>query len=211
MRCDGLLMPKIAYVIDDDAAVRSTLALLFQSVRLEVETFGCAEDFLAAYRPNPVHERRCLVVDVRMPGMSGLDLQVELRRRLIFMPVILISGHADVAQVVRGMRAGALTVLEKPVKAQDLIDAIHEAFNSRAACTARCEAGVIEAHRARLTARQRDVFDLLIHGLQTKEVARELGLSPRTVEVHRSSILDRLEVASFSQLLRQILGEQELH
>lgn len=204
-------MPKIAYVIDDDRAVRQALALLFQSVRVDVETFASAEDFLRTYRPNPVHERRCLVTDLRMPGMSGLELQAELRRRSIFVPVIMISGHADVTQAVRAMRGGALTVLEKPVRAQELIDAIHEAFNGRAGCTARCETSMIEAHRGRLTARQRDVFDLLIHGLQTKEVARELRLSPRTVEVHRANILERLAVSSFSQLLRQILGEQDLH
>lgn len=204
-------MPKIAYVIDDDTAVRQALALLFLSVGVDVEAYSCAEDFLATYRPNPVHERRCLVTDMLMPGINGLELQAELRRRLIFVPVIVISGYADVGQAVKAMRAGALTVLEKPIRAQELIDAIHEAFNGRGACNVRCETSLVEAHRARLTARQRDVFDLLIHGLQTKEVARELQLSPRTVEVHRSSILHRLEVSSFSQLLRQILGEQDLH
>lgn len=204
-------MPRIAYLIDDDVAVRRALALLFRSVRLEVQTFASAEEFLDLYRPHAPDARRCLVCDVRMPGMSGLELQEELRRRHIVLPLILISGHADVPQAVRAMRAGALTVLEKPVNEQELIDVIHQALNGNGASDgAALASNALEAQRMLLTDRQRDVFDLLIKGLQTKDVARQLALSPRTVEVHRAHILERLNVTSFSHLLRQILDAAKI-
>lgn len=205
-------MPGLAYLIDDDLAVRRALALLFRSVRLEVLTFASAEEFLDLYQPHAPDERRCLVTDVRMPGMSGLELQEELLRRHIVLPMILISGHADVPQAVRAMRAGALTVLEKPVNEQELIDVIHQALNSNGVSDAAAgHLGALEVQRALLTERQRDVFDLLIRGLQTKDVARQLDLSPRTVEVHRAHILERLNVSSFSQLRRQILTRHDIH
>jgi two-component system, LuxR family, response regulator FixJ len=174
-------MPRIAYLIDDDVAVRRALALLFRSVRLDVQTFASAEEFLDLYRPHSPETRRCLVCDIRMPGMSGLELQDELRRRHITLPLILISGHADVPLAVRAMRAGALSVLEKPVDEQDLIDVIHEALNG-AGDGAISSSSALEVQRGVLTERQRDVFDLLIRGLQTKDVARQLDLSPRTAE-----------------------------
>ena len=147
-----------------------------------------------------------------MPGMSGLELQDELQRRHIVLPMILISGHADVPQAVRAMRAGALTVLEKPVNEQELIDVIHQALNGNGAGDAAgAQPRALEVQRALLTERQRDVFDLLIRGLQTKDVARQLDLSPRTVEVHRAHILQRLNVSSFSQLRRQMLTVQDIH
>lgn len=205
-------MQKIAYLIDDDVAVRRALALLFRSARLEVQTFASAEEFLDLYRPHAPDARRCLVSDIRMPGMSGLELQDELLKRHFALPLILISGHADVPLAVRAMRAGALTVLEKPVNEQELIDAINQALNANElGCVASGHTSALEAQRALLTDRQRDVFDLLIHGLQTKDVARQLDLSPRTVEVHRANILERLNVSSFSQLLREILTRQEIH
>jgi two-component system, LuxR family, response regulator FixJ len=205
-------MPRIAYLIDDDVAVRRALALLFRSVRLEVQTFASAEEFLDLYRPHAPDARRCLVTDVRMPGMNGLELQEELRRRNIVLPLILISGHADVRLAVRAMRAGALTVLEKPVNEQELIDVVHQALNSHdLGEMANGQSSALEVQRALLTERQRDVFDLLIRGLQTKDVARQLDLSPRTVEVHRANILERLHISSFSQLLRQILTGQDIH
>jgi two-component system, LuxR family, response regulator FixJ len=205
-------MPRIAFLIDDDVAVRRALALLFRSVRLEVQTFASAEEFLDLYRPHAPDARRCLVTDVRMPGMNGLELQEELRRRNIVLPLILISGHADVRLAVRAMRAGALTMLEKPVNEQELIDVVHQALNGHdLGEMASGQSSALEVQRALLTERQRDVFDLLIRGLQTKDVARQLDLSPRTVEVHRANILERLHISSFSQLLRQILTGQDIH
>lgn len=205
-------MQPVVFVIDDDAAVREALALLLRSVELAVETFPSATEFLEAIEASRLQtSRACVVTDVRMPGMSGLDLQAVLAQRSIQIPIVVISGHADVPQAVRAMRAGALTFLEKPVNEQELIDTIHEALNGHGRHDAISHSSALEDQRARLTERQRDVFDHLMRGLQTKEVAKELGLSPRTVEVHRAKILERLQASSFSQLLQQLLAHSGRH
>ena len=196
----------VVFLIDDDAAVLDALALLLHSVKLEVETYSSADAFLAALQARSPSPHSCIVTDVRMPGMSGLDLQAELTSRNVHIPMIVISGHADVPITVRAMRSGAVSVLEKPVNEQQLIDLIHQALNSAPAAVSLHGNPVVEERRARLTDRQREVFDLLMLGLQTKEVARRLELSHRTVEVHRANILERLQVGSFSQLLRELLA-----
>ena len=196
----------VVYLIDDDAAVLEALALLLHSVKLAVETFSSADAFLARLQAKPVAAHACLITDMRMPGMSGLDLQSELARRHVHIPIIVLSAHADVPIAVRAMRSGALSVLEKPVNEQELIDLIHQALNGTQAAAKLHGSPGLEEHRARLTERQREVFDELMKGLQTKEVARRLGLSHRTVEVHRANILERLQVGSFSQLLRELLS-----
>ena len=202
-------MARIVYLIDDDAAVRKALALVFRSVQLDVKAFGSAEEFLAAYQPAAPEDRGCVVTDVRMPGMSGLDLQDELHRRNIQLPLIVISAHANIPQAVRAMLAGALTVLEKPVNEQELIDDIHRALSPQVAEEKLGHSAALDGYRKLLTGRQCEVFDLLMLGLQTKDVARRLDLSHRTVEVHRARILKRLQLTSFSSLLRQLLGTPE--
>ena len=198
----------VVYLIDDDAAVLEALTLLLHSVKLHVEPFSSADAFLESLASKPPPPQACVVTDVRMPGMSGLDLQAELKHRNVHIPIIVISGHADVPIAVRAMRSGALSLLEKPVNEQELIDLIHHALHDGAPPHHVPLQGnpALEERRARLTDRQREVFDELMKGLQTKEVARHLGLSHRTVEVHRANILDRLEVSSFSQLLREMLA-----
>ena len=196
----------VVYLIDDDEAVREALALLLSSVKMTVETFASANAFLDAIEVRPPEPQACLVTDVRMPGMSGLDLQGELARRKINIPIIIISAHADVPIAVRAMRSGALSVLEKPVHEQELIDLIHQALQSPAIPAEVDHSATLAEQRARLTVRQRDVFDQLMKGLQSKEVARKLGLSHRTVEVHRAHILERLGVSSFAKLLRDMLA-----
>ena len=200
----------VVILIDDDAAVLDALALLLHSVKLEVETYSSADAFLTGLQSKLPSPRACIVTDVRMPGMSGLDLQAELARRNVRIPIIIISAHADVPITVRAMQSGALSVLEKPVNEQELIDLIHRALNDATADAPLANNPALEERRARLTDRQRDVFDGLMRGLQTKEVARRLGLSHRTVEVHRANILERLQVGSFSQLLRELLAHSKL-
>ena len=200
----------VVILIDDDAAVLDALALLLHSVKLEVETYSSADAFLTGLQSKLPSPRACIVTDVRMPGMSGLDLQAELARRNVRIPIIVISAHADVPITVRAMQSGALSVLEKPVNEQELIDLIHRALNDATADAPLANNPALEERRARLTDRQRDVFDALMRGLQTKEVARRLGLSHRTVEVHRANILERLQVGSFSQLLRELLAHSKL-
>ena len=205
-------MESVVYLIDDDVAVLEALALLLHSVQLQVRSFASATEFVEAIESGKLGTARaCLVTDVRMPGMSGLDLQAVLAQRHIHLPIIIISGHADVPQAVRAMRGGALTFLEKPVNEQVLIDTIHEALNGSDGTRADSAGRGIDEQRALLTERQVQVFDQLMKGLQTKEVAKVLGLSPRTVEVHRSKILVRLKVASFSQLLQQMLARSRHH
>ena len=199
----------VVILIDDDAAVLDALALLLHSVKLEVETYSSADAFLTGLQTRLPSPRACIVTDVRMPGMSGLDLQAELARRNVRIPIIVISAHADVPITVRAMQSGALSVLEKPVNEQELIDLIHRALNDATADDPLAGNPALEERRARLTDRQRDVFDALMRGLQTKEVARRLGLSHRTVEVHRANILERLQVGSFSQLLRELLAHSK--
>ena len=199
----------VVILIDDDAAVLDALALLLHSVKLEVETYSSADAFLTGLQTRLPSPRACIVTDVRMPGMSGLDLQAELARRNVRIPIIIISAHADVPITVRAMQSGALSVLEKPVNEQELIDLIHRALNDATADAPLANNPALAERRARLTDRQRDVFDGLMRGLQTKEVARRLGLSHRTVEVHRANILERLQVGSFSQLLRELLAHSK--
>ena len=199
----------VVILIDDDAAVLDALALLLHSVKLEVETYSSADAFLTGLQTRLPSPRACIVTDVRMPGMSGLDLQAELARRNVRIPIIIISAHADVPITVRAMQSGALSVLEKPVNEQELIDLIHRALNDATSDAPLANNPALAERRARLTDRQRDVFDGLMRGLQTKEVARRLGLSHRTVEVHRANILERLQVGSFSQLLRELLAHSK--
>lgn len=198
-------MARIVYLIDDDEGARKALALVLRSVQFEVMAMASAAEFLATFRPVSGEDRACLVTDLRMPTMSGLELQAELNRRSINVPIIVISAHSDIRQTVRAMRAGALSVLEKPVAEQELIDMINHALSVPAAQAGKRPNKTLEQHRERLTGRQREVFDLLMQGLQTKEVARRLNLSHRTIEVHRANILERLELSSFTHLLRQLL------
>lgn len=196
------------YIVDDDAALRNSLALLLRSVELEAETFASAQAFLAAYPfPSP-SVPCCLVTDVRMPAMSGLELQAQLRRCKCEIPIILLSGHADVPMAVRAMSAGAVSLLEKPVNAQALIDLIFKALAEQPKPDPRRKVAALDARRGLLSSRQRDVFDLLMQGLQTKQVAHRLNLSPRTVEVHRAKILERLQAPSFAYLISDLLKSE---
>ena len=193
------------YIVDDDSAVRTALTLLLRSVGLDVDSVVSARAFLDAYQPPPPGVRCCLVTDVRMPGMSGLELQDELIRYHADIAVIVLSGHADVPMAVRAMSAGAVSILEKPVNEQQLIDLIHTSVNGKRTSAAQSTHASLAAKRAMLSSRQGEVFDLLMQGLQTKEVAARLNLSPRTVEVHRSKILERLQAPSFAQLIKELL------
>lgn len=198
-------MKGTVHIIDDDDAVRKALRLLMVSVQLDVATYGSASEFLDRVEDLGTGGGDCLVVDVRMPEMSGLELQQELRRRRLGrLPVILMSGHGDIPMAVRAMKDGALTFLEKPVDEQALIDHVFAAMRPRRNAAEEAQA-VLAGYREKLTQRQAEVFDLLVQGLQTKAIAQRLSLSPRTIEVHRAKILERLEMRSFSTLLTTAL------
>ncbi|HYH40269.1 MAG TPA: response regulator transcription factor [Azospirillum sp.] len=188
------------YVVDDDEAVRTSLAWLIGSVGLAVRAFGSADAFLAAWteeRPG------CLVLDVRMPGMSGLELQEALARRGSSLPVIIVTGHADVPMAVRALKAGAIDFIEKPFNDQLLLDRIQDAVKrSQAAFAGQARRARVQSLLARLTPRERQVAELVAAGKPNKVIAFELDLSMKTVEVHRHNAMDKLEVASVADLTR---------
>lgn len=192
------------FVVDDDPAMRQSLRWLIESVHLAVETFASAQEFLAAYNPE---RPGCLVLDVRMPGMGGLDLQAELARRQIEIPIIVITGYAEVATAVRALKAGAIDFIEKPFSDQLLLDRIQQAIASdRQARERRAERAAVAARVAQLTPRERDVMQLVVAGSSNREIAAELGLSIKTVEVHRARVMEKMQVDSLAELVRLVLS-----
>lgn len=190
----------IVYVVDDDAAVRDSLAWLIQSVDLRVVPCASAQAFLDAYDRS---HAGCLVLDVRMSGMSGLDLQAELARREIAVPTIIITGHGDVSMAVRAMKMGALDFVEKPFNDQELLERIQRAIDAdHAARQGGREREQVCALLATLSPREREVMDLLVVGKANKEVADVLGLSTRTVEGHRARLMEKLACSSLAELVR---------
>lgn len=188
------------FVVDDDAAVRDSLSWLIKSVGLKVETFGSAQEFLAA-----VDKKKAgvVVLDVRMPGMSGLELQEKLGAEKILLPVIIITGHGDVPMAVRAVKSGAFDFIEKPFNDQVLLDRIQQALKRDV------ETRKVEGHRsevstklALLTPREREVLDLVVAGNPNKVIAAQLGISCRTVEIHRGRVMEKMEANSLSDLVR---------
>ncbi len=194
------------FVVDDEPDIRDALRMLLGSVGLKVETFASARDFLKGYdaaRPG------CLILDVRMPGMSGPELQEQLRTNRIQIPVIIITGHGDVPTTVRTMKAGAVDVIEKPFNDQVLIDRVQQALE-RDARQRETAAGLkaIEQRLARLTPREREVMQAIVQGKLNKVIAADLGLSTRTVEIHRARIMEKMQARSVSKLVQMVLHVQ---
>lgn len=191
------------YVVDDDPAIREAIALLARSIHLQARTFGSAPDFLRAYASDGP---ACLITDVCLPGMDGLELQQALAGRDPGLPVIVVSGHGDIAMAVEMMRRGALDFIEKPFRNHILLERIREALDRDAKRWRRQRAGAEAALRlARLTPRETEVARHLARGKSNKQVARAFALSPRTVEAHRASILRKLEVRSVAELATLLL------
>jgi RNA polymerase sigma factor (sigma-70 family) len=195
---DGLVAS--VFVVDDEEGVRESLRVLAESVRLPVETFGTAQAFLDA-----VDETRpgCVVVDVRLPGMSGLELQHVLAMRSVSPPIIMITGYGDVPTAVRALKAGAFDFIEKPFSRQLLLDRIAEALEvDRAARRRAAERSAVAAKIAKLTPREREVMNLVVTGMTNKAIASELGLREKTVEVHRAQVMRKVRVLSVAELVR---------
>lgn len=194
------------FVVDDDAAVRESLALLVTSVGLEAETFSSAQAFLEAYRPD---RRGCLVTDIRMPGMSGLELQAKLAEERIHIPVIVLTGHGDVPAAVRALKGGAIDFVEKPFNPQALLDLIQQAITRDAQIrTQAAHDAEITERMALLTPREAEVLDHVASGKANKVIAVDLGISERTVELHRGRIMRKMRARSLAELMRMVLPHE---
>ncbi len=190
----------IVFVVDDDPSVRKSTQLMLESVGYRVKTFISAQEFLTA---DTVTDLGCLVLDVRMPGISGLDLQEKLLSSKTPLPVIFITGHGTVPMSVRAMKAGAIDFLQKPFDEQDLLDAIHRAIaRQRERKSKKDEAHKLRQRLKALTPRENEVFSLLVTGMANKEIAYKLGTSERTVKAHRAKIMEKMNARSFADLVR---------
>lgn len=188
------------FVVDDDHAMRDSLRYLLESVQLRCEAYASAEEFLENFDNSG---NGCLLLDVRMPGMSGLALQQELAVRGASIPIIFLTAHGDVPLAVRACKAGAVDFLEKPFSDGLLLELVREALaKDRAACEDKAEVSDFVARMASLTAREREIMGRVVEGRTNKEMATELNVSPRTIEVHRARLMDKLSVESVATLVR---------
>jgi two-component system response regulator FixJ len=193
----------VVMVVDDDAGVRNAMRSLLKSVGLASALFASAQEFLSAYQPS---QRGCLLLDIRMPGMSGMELQQQLNMRGAVIPVIFMSGHADIPMAVEAMQHGAFDFLQKPFRDQDLLDRIQRAIARDAEMRKSLgEHARIKAHLESLTPREREVLDLMTQGKQNKVVGQELGVSPRTIEIHRARVMEKMGAHSVAELVRMML------
>jgi FixJ family two-component response regulator len=190
----------IVFIVDDDSGVREALSSLIRSVGFGVQTFASANDFLRGQRPDAPG---CLVLDVRLPGLSGLDLQRELTQGSIHIPIIFITGHGDIPMTVRAMKAGAVEFLTKPFRDQDLLDAIQQAIGrDRASRQERAEVAELRERFQLLTPREREVMQRVVEGLLNKQVAAELGTSEVTVKLQRSQVMQKMQAGSLAELVK---------
>jgi len=196
--------PPLIYIVDDDAAVRTAIRLLIRSANLLVETHASADEFLAHFDAD---RHGCIVLDVRMPGLNGLELQDQLNARHVITPIIFITGHGDVPMAVEAMQQGAQDFLQKPFQDQELLERIHAAL-ARDALTRQ---GLLQRESIRqrlneLTPREREVLKLVTDGHANKVIAGDLALSQRTVEIHRARVMEKMQARSLAHLVRMVIA-----
>jgi FixJ family two-component response regulator len=191
------------FVVDDDPGVGKSVRFLLGTVGLAAETFLSGDEFLEAYDPE---RSGCLVLDVRMPGMSGLDVQARLRELGSHLPIIFVTAHGDVPMAVDAVKAGAMDFIQKPFRDQDLLDKIQEALETDARVRAnRTDLEKIRGRLESLTQREAEVLDLVVAGRPNKRIAQALGISQRTVEIHRARVMEKMEVRSVSMLVQLVM------
>lgn len=197
---NGFLAQPSVFIVDDDKGVRNSLLRLFREEGIRAVVFASAEEFLAAYRHD---SPGCLLLDMKMPGMSGLELQAELAARRLMLPVIIMSGVADVAIAVQSMKAGAMDFIEKPFETVPLLALVHAAIDRDARQRQATTQHTTAAQKlSLLTGREREVFELVVQGKPCKVIASELGISHRTIETHRSRILAKMKAESLIELVQ---------
>jgi FixJ family two-component response regulator len=190
----------VVFIVDDDASMRDSLKNLIRSVGLRAELFASAQEFLRSKHPAVPS---CLVLDVRLPGLSGLDLQKRMAEAGLQIPIIFVTGHGDIPMTVRAMKAGAVEFLTKPFRDQDLLDAIQQALErDREARNQRAEIEELRSRFASLTPREREVMARVVAGLLNKQIGAELGSSETTVKIHRHQVMEKMEAGSLPELVR---------
>jgi FixJ family two-component response regulator len=188
------------FVVDDDASIREALKNLLRSVGHEVETFGNAQEFLFSYRSDAPG---CLILDVRLPGLSGLDVQLQLAEANVHLPIVFITGHGDIQMSVRAIKAGAVEFLTKPFRDQDLLDAVQQAVDrDRVTRAEQAEMTDLRARYESLSPREKEVMGLVVNGRLNKQIAGEIGTSEATVKLHRGNLMRKMRADSLADLIR---------
>ena len=200
--------PATVFIVDDDEAVRGSLKLLLKTLGLPAQAFASAQEFLTSFDPG---RTGCLVLDIRMPGMSGLELQDALNARGALLPIIFITGHGDVPMAVEAMQHGAMDFLQKPFRDQDLLDRINKALQrDRAGRDLLGNRERIRACMATLTPREREVLTMVTQGKANKVIAADLQLSQRTVEIHRAHVMEKMGANSLAHLVRMVIDAETI-
>jgi two-component system, LuxR family, response regulator FixJ len=199
--------PQTVYIVDDDAAVRDSLALLLELKGFRARAFDSAESFLAALDPA---WSGCVVMDLRMPGMDGIRLQEELVRRGVPLPAVIVTAHGDIAAARKTLKSGAVDFIEKPVDDEQLLAAVHAALDLEAERRTQLkQAEELATRLERLTGREREVLDMVVAGRHNREVAAALGISPRTVEVYKARMMEKLQVRRLPDLIRLVMSARD--
>jgi RNA polymerase sigma factor (sigma-70 family) len=199
----------IVFVLDDDPSVQRAMKRLIGCVGLQVELFGSAQEFLASRLPNVPS---CLVLDIRLPGISGLDLQRQLAKANIQIPIIFITAHGDIPMTVRAMKAGAVEFLPKPIRDQDLLDAVQLALaRDRNRRQREAEIATLQQRYESLSTREREVVEMVVSGLLNKQIAAEIGITENTVKAHRSRAMEKMQAESLADLVKTVERLQTFH